>query len=404
MKKHSITISYLDLARLAIFVFILYSFWYYGVFGLSIPLLYGTPILATLFVIIDMSKNSRSIKTGFYSIVPLFVSYFVYSLFSGIIVCINLSSLLSSLITFFAYTTLCYDICYISKVDNSMRWIMKELMIVSLICAIQTIFKGVSVRGSYGTTVVVMGVNTNPNTLGVIMIIGIFTTLYLSKNKGLFFPLLIVFSELYVIVLTASRKALIAVILILLLWVFEMLLSKDKEIKIYRKVLGLLFLLLGVIISLYYLRTFYLDSSLYIRLLNFDSGLSDRTDLLNKAFALWKTSPIFGIGFDQVKLYIGLYSHSTYYELLACSGVFGIITWLFFFIPFLKEIFVVIIKWRKTSISYQLFILLFMFLIELFLGLGQIWFYDFEHMVVLCVIIGSFQFVYNNNENCHVTI
>ncbi len=393
LNKMPKSISYLDIAKFAILVFVIYSFWYFGIFGASIPLLYGAPIIATLFVLFDMSKNKRSYKLGFYSIVPLFFVYCLYSFISGLIVHYDFSYLVSSLTRFSAYTVLFYDICYISKVDNSMNWIIKILSFVSLVCSLYTIFRGISVRGSYGTQVIVMGEHTNTNTLGVIMVIGMFTTLYIRKNKGLLITLLVLFSELYVIVLSASRKALIAGLILLVLWEIELLVNSDKEIKMKFRIFGLLVLFIGVFVTIIYLRYYYYDSSLYVRMLNFESGVKDRTDLIQKSVQLWKTSPFVGIGFDQVRKYIGLYSHNTYVELLACSGLLGVSIWSVFFVIMLKRIFVVLNNYRKTNVSYQLFFLFIMLLIELFLGMGQIWFYDFEHMVILCVIFGSFRLV-----------
>ena len=53
----------------------------------------------------------------------------------------------------------------------------------------------------------------------------------------------------------------------------------------------------------------------------------------------------------------------------------------------------------RSFSTYHYVILNLMFLIELFLGLGQIWFYDMPHLLVLIFVFGYSRFIQGNINN-----
>ena len=133
-----------------------------------------------------------------------------------------------------------------------------------------------------------------------------------------------------------------------------------------------------------------------------NSGLNDRTLLYKRAFELWLKSPIIGIAYDQFKVLSGynMYSHSTFAEILACTGVLGIAIWAYYIARLLFSLRLKHINCKDRSFStYHYVILNLMFLIELFLGLGQIWFYDMPHLLVLIFVFGYSRFIQGNINN-----
>ena len=164
--------------------------------------------------------------------------------------------------------------------------------------------------------------------------------------------------------------------------------SKIKG-KITKKKLTIyLTIIISACLAYFYVINNYINSSSFIRLqkLFSDGGTSVRLELYRLAIEYWKTSPLFGIGLDQYKILCpyGFFSHSTYAELLSCTGIFGIT--IFFFpiisliLKLLKDFYI------KKKISYTSKIVLLMILIELFIGVGQVFTFSFEHLLILFCI------------------
>ena len=139
---------------------------------------------------------------------------------------------------------------------------------------------------------------------------------------------------LYVIILSGSRKCLISAIILVLLWMFVNNYVQLKEGFTTRGLCQLIFCLLFFAIGIYIARNYFSLTTIFERFStdNMNSGLNDRTLLYKRAFELWLKSPIIGIAYDQFKVLSGynMYSHSTFAEILACTGVLGIAIWAYY--------------------------------------------------------------------------
>jgi len=93
---------------------------------------------------------------------------------------------------------------------------------------------------------------------------------------------------------------------------------------------------------------------------------------------------LFGIGFNQFRARssFGTYSHATYAEILAGGGISGCVI---FFYPVIQTGLALVKKIRKNS-SYQIRMLLTLFLVEMFLGTATIFVYSFGHLIIWSIL------------------
>ena len=381
------------LSKLFVSIFVLYVFWFKEVFGNYPVILYGSVIAATVLVLLDIISGEKKLKL--YSFVTMLFIYGIYSFVSGLFVARDMSWFFSIIITYFAFSVVCFDICYISDRTSSTEWILNLLLITCSICAVQTIFFGTE----YRTEVIVrtMSSTNNPNALGFIMILGIFSLISRKKYVGnnLLIKALILLVFVYVIVLTGSRKTLICALILVAFWVITLLKTEKGFSNRKLSIIAAIFVIGGI--GVYYGLTQFVNSSSYARMLIIESGVSTRTQLYKDAVEFWKTSPIIGIGFGQYKIWspYKLYSHSSYAEILCCTGIIGILIFFGYMIKCLVALMKKIIR-RNEDCYYDYFMCFIMFVIELILGVGQIYIYDFPHLLILSYL--SMSIIYIRRE------
>ena len=323
------------------------------------------------------------------SIIKMYIIFGINALITGLFVASDYSHLLSSLITYFSFALVCFECWYITYRTGSMNWIFRTIKLVALLCSVYTIIWGVDYYN--GIYVITMSSHNNPNTLGIVMVFGIFSLLYnLEKfNKNIVFNLFILIMFLYTTVLTGSRKSLIACIALIAFWLTIYIFDLKNQNNPLKSLIIVLLLMIGGFIVVYYLNNYFAETASFKRLLSlFSEGGSDtRKNLYALAFEYWKMSPVFGIGFNHYRLFspVSTYSHSTYAEILSCTGIIGT---LIFFLPLIKQNFIIIKQLFNNfgKEKYLIKICLLMCIIEFFLGFGQIFIYGFSHMLILFCI------------------
>lgn len=378
------------LSKLSIIIYLIYYMWYQEIWGASTIILYTTSFLSILFVLFDIISTKKAPVKEINSLIKMYFFFGAYAFLTGLFVCIDRNIFLNSCFRFFSFIFLLYSIWYVCYKSKSINWLINTIFISSLMCAFTALFFG---KG-YQVEVLVktMSPINNPNTLGLTMIMGIFTIVLNLKKKQKYFIInyLLLILFLLVIVRCGSRKSLFAGIALIALGIIDFLSSNAKiKGKITKKKL---IIYLTVIVSFcfayFYVINNYVNSSSFIRLQKFfsDGGTSVRLELYSLAIEYWKTSPLFGIGLDQYKILCpyGFFSHSTYAELLSCTGIFGVII---FFLPIISLI-IKLLKsiYVKKNISYTSKIVLLMIFIELFIGVGQVFTFSFEHLLILFCI------------------
>ena len=385
-------------SKFFIVLFLIYELWYKEAYGNISTILYGTVILATVFVALDFFAK-RTLKMNSF-IIMLFV-FGITSFVTGMFVSKDFSWFISSMITYFAFVIVCFDISYVISTENKREWLMDTFVIVSLICSFQTIFMGVD----YKTEVIVrtMILDNNPNTLGFTMILGIFALIYkkerTSKHLLLYIAMLLLF--LFVIVLTGSRKSLLCAMILLIIWTISIL--RTERGFSYKKIVLISGIFIAVLAAVYYVMNYYIYSSSYERLLmvtKSGGATSTRMKMFLDGISFWESSPIIGIGFGQYQILSPFhkYSHNSYAEILSCTGAIG---FLIFFVPIFNLLRKIWKKARnkKEPHRYDYVMCTAMLLVELILGIGQIYIYDIGHLVILSYIAMSLTIIeFENNK------
>lgn len=380
---------FVKMCKLFVGIFLLYSTWYSQVWGANQLILYLSVGVSIVFMMLDAVLVLKRLNIGKINpIVKMYIIFGAYAILTGIVVSVDKGELLSSAFTYISFTMVAFEVWYISFRTKNSKWILDYIYALALLCAVTTIFFG----QDYLTEVVVttMSEYNNPNTLGVLMFVGIFTVVFQKETLEKHFILKYssIFIFLYVILLSGSRKAFFAGIGLFLLWVVEYLKEKKKEKTTLKTVIIIAIIILSIIGALGYMLNVYVGMSGFERLLLLfeEDGTSERIHLMRYAVQYWKQSPIFGIGLDQFKILNPreYYSHSTYAEILSCTGIMGC---LLFFMPLLKLLIVSMKKaLRKSDSGYKMRICLLMLCMELFLGIVQIFIYSITHLIVLLFI------------------
>ena len=384
------TSNALRLEQIIVAIFFFYILWYKEIWGDKQIVLYGIVLLLTGCVVTRMLYDGYLSVQGMPSLLKMFIVYFLYS-FLGILVAKNISTLISSIITYGCFITVCFDCWYISFRKQDNRWLYRILKLVALVCAVQTVFFGQPYFN--GIEVITMSPTNNPNTLGFVLVIGILSfaiDMNLEKKSTFFFTMAADILMLYGIVLTGSRKCLLASVPIMLYWLFYYVKTMRKERRQKELLIAIILITIAAFGCVKYISRDFQNSAVFERmtLLFSEGGTDTRESLYRDAWEYFKTSPIIGIGFNQYRQWSphGYYSHSSYAEILSCGGIIGV---LIFFLPLLKCLYICITQSLKKGAperTYHMRMVSLALLCELFLGLGQIYIYDMLHMLVLTLI------------------
>ncbi len=378
------------IAKLSIYVFLFYTMWFIFAYGEKAIILYASAVLATGCMAVDLMLSHKNIYEMFPWGVSVNLAMCFYSMATGFWIAKNQDVLFSSLKTYVAFTMVCIAICYVTKEEGGIDWLLNVLIVV---CIVESIY--VLTRGYYWPTYgYTLSPNHNPNTLGVDLDIGLFCLAYKSKKsvKGVIGYLAIAVLFLFVIIGCGSRKSVIAGGILCVLWLYPLFLRFWNNGGQFARTL--LFLGVAVVLygAVYYMGNVYIGSDSYKRMLQlgdskeFSSG--NRKLMYRYALDYFKGSPFFGIGLDQFSVLspFHTYSHSTYAEAIASWGAVGS---LIYFIPlFGAGLSALRVSFGKND-SYVPRVILAFWIMELFLGVGQIWFYEINHLVAWTIIFLS---------------
>lgn len=392
----SFQIRWLSISKFILFVFLLYMNWIKEIWG-DIPIiLYGSVIVLTLSLLLHQDEGEKYIDleciTDYYIVLLMFG---FYCLISGIIVCVNRYLFISSMVTYFSYLVVFYDICLIAKRDKGWGWLLNTVLLVALICCVYALLFGVTIHNS-GAEALTLSTINNPHILALVYLIGIFG-LMANRETGfhnIAFKLFVMLLLCYGILRTGSRKSLLAMLLFLAVWFIAIMSISNVLLPIRTKVVFYLCILISIIFVFLYIQRFYIGSDQFERLMRFfsyesDHSSEDRIQMYKLSWDLWKAHPIFGVGFNQYQLYSwrGDYSHSTYAEVLACTGIIGTVI---LFVPILYYFCNVIKLTFSAPRGYRYYYEMCIagFLMVFFLGSGQVWMYGLSHELFFFCIFG----------------
>lgn len=350
---------------------------------------------ALLFSILHMLSKKSSINKGFSVEIVWWIIFAIESFLVGIIIAFDQSVLISSLLTYVQFLILTILLIYICNYEKSIGFVLSIGKWTAIFCAIHTAFWG-ELSGWGGR--IAMTENTNTNTLGIIMVFGMFCILYelnLKKNWSFLLNFLLLSLFAYVTFLTGSRKSFLAICLLLGFWSMFSLKYKFKDISILKKVTLVFFGLFITTYLAYFLIPQLNDSVMFSRLQNLvENGNDTRENMYNVAWQLFNNNKLFGVGFDQYKVVSGFgkYSHSTYAEALSTFGIIGSIL---YFIPYIM----ILIKYTKlffikkvnTDTKSGIRLLFGIYITYLFLGVGIVHYYNPTSYLVFAALISFYK-------------
>lgn len=385
----------MPLAKLAIIILFLNYYCFALIRGSLIPkcsiICYGIMALSWL---VDY-YNHR----GYGVAMPREISYWImFAVFSLMTIPVAYSSsvTMATVLEYIQRLFLTYVIIYIALREESVRFPLTALSVVCLGAAVAILPNLASISGRVD---IESGFKVSVNDIGSLTVFGLFAVQYFGETKRIssfIKPIIKIGCMLIVIVLmfiSGSRKAFYAsVILMGLLLTYGR--SKEKEINV-NTILAVLF---GGFIVFFIVNTYLLDAmyetSLFMRLFGRKAeaaAISDgsRVKLYQYAFQEFMANPLFGLGLGGFAVKYGGYTHSTYAEPIACSGVLSIL----YFVPFIR---IMLKQLRLIKYSYiipedntwhrQLFALYVAFL---FVGVGIPYIYKDLPCIVLALMISS---------------
>lgn len=375
----------LKITKISATALIFYILFYLQVWGDNHIILYGTAIITAISMLahcfqqgyMDLSKVPFGIWNNLIMV--------VYSLITGFFVAYNYDAVISSCVTYAAFSIVCVATCYASSVEGSFEWVLKVLIALAVVCAVYALFQGAYWIG-YGRT---LSMTNNPHTFAAVMNLGVFSVAFIRRNKESTFSLisaLLILFFLYSIIECGSRKYLIASLFLVFLWIYasfkDQWIKSNNQQKVIWFFLGATFLLLSV----YLFRRIYSQSDLNLRMQETDDmGNKNRIKMYLEAWNIFLEHPIFGGGYDQYKYLSGTggYSHSTYAEAIADFGFVGCVL---YFSPIFYTSYQIMKRTLSTERNYASLLLAAMCISELFLGVGTIFFMEFFHFLAWTIL------------------
>jgi len=385
----------IKVSKLFFAAILIYYGWFQAVF-FQIPLV--LPILGAVmigFILLNALLTCTDLTKLITFELAVWILFAVTSLVFGYFVAESIGFLVSEVYNLFEYLMLIYVIIYIADKDGNLDFFIKTFIIFALICALTAVFAGVE----YEPGRISMGLTDNPNGLGVNMAIGVCCVLYKVEFKKFLYSVAALGSILlfiYVILLTGSRKSFLGILLVFAYWLVFVAIKDIEGLSFAQKFKG--FVLIGAAGAAAYstLYVFFSGSVLLARLITlFQSGSDTRTDMYDAAFRLFRESPLVGVGYNNFRAVAGFgtYSHSTYAEAIACTGIIGSFL---YFLPYVTMFF----HYVKMAFSRnagnllikQERVMLGLFGLMVFLGIGIIHFYELTSSIAFGMIF-AFHFV-----------
>lgn len=338
----------------------------------------------------------------------IFFVFYAVTFFTGFIGSFRnfgVSAHINSWIGCFLYFLIVPSIMYIVVTKGDILAFSKWYCIFALICALTLIVNPIRSNESLSVNDIryTIGKALNVNMLGQYFTFGCWCTLLLVTLKPKF-RLLGVASVgilLYAVEMTASRKNLIAILLIAGLWFLMVWFPENKKngIKII-----IISVLLAIVSYVVYTK-FFLGSTLSLRMgnlfVNESGNRNSRFDMYEKAFELFRLHPFTGWGFKGYSYFFysnsSAYSHATYAEVLACTGIIGCCLFFGMYIYSIRKVVKMI---RFTNKKHELIdenrilkMILILWFSILFMGLGVIYIYELICYIIFGILFSTIRYV-----------
>ncbi len=343
-------------------------------------------LLVGVFVLYQMFYTSKTFYLN-----SMLVGYFIFYLY-----CIlSLTWTIDTTYSFYTITRmamifvnllLLYNILKIFKVHEAVFTGFMIGMYVNIILATEMII----ISSPIYLKVRFIGTTVHPNIIGLLALFGILGSILLlqnAKNKvWIAINIVNILGSYYVIILTASRSALLIAGAIIFLYIFQLLLNPKS--RFYLIVFGAL----GVVVFLSYVDMAKLAEHVSFAMERIagifgtlqgqhaDGSTAERLSFLHIMIGVFKENPFFGTGLNTSRVFLhGFYSHNNYIELLGTLGLIGFFIYYSVYVHMLWKISLVKEFWTK----YYLFVFAAVIIIYDFAGVT---FYAKDVLLMLLVL------------------
>lgn len=309
--------------------------------------------------------------------------FIAITIFSSLLIATNKAASIDVMETFFDSLFLGYVIIRSVLRSGKVNIILYAWIASAVVLTTAIIFTGGTVIAGGRVTI---SEELNVNTLGIFMTFAVWAVLYFISNTRIsivnaIVSICLIAAFLYVIILTASKKSIVITVLLIAVWGLWCFRPILKRMSITQKLLITLGFAIVVFFIVREFSIFFNEASVLLlnRLENVKGSTVQRTALIRDALLVFLKNPGLGVGWNNYKYYsiYGMYSHCTYVEILACTGMIGAVLGTVMSVVSLKGLFLYI-KFNKYSAN---------------LGLKNVW------MVVLLIVLlidGATQIIFYN--------
>ena len=401
-----IKINFLQLVKLCFFAMLLYSSFLMELLEIRIAnMTLALGVLTTVAMLVDMAViyfNPLEVITHDVKRILLFT---VCCAISALIVATYPKSSINGIVQLMQCLLLMVIAIYICIREGSLKFCSRTIVIVMAAAVIYTLLNAESLNERLA-----LSEDGNANVFGHNAVLGLCLTPLLFENKTfvkriLQFALTILFAT--GVVFSASRMSFITLIGYC---AFYLIIISPRSTKTSQFSRGVRFLgVLGVAIAAMGLIVPFLENTLIAERMEdlfavLDTGEGDgmgRLYLYEEAWRSFLKAPLFGVGYANfAPLHGGVYTHSTYAEILSCTGLVGSLLFLSYYLYIFR-----MLKWgiqldnkAQTETNHCL---LMVFIVLLLLGVGEILIYKIKYFVVYGILAAQF---YMNKKQARVLL
>lgn len=384
---------YLQLTKLSYSSMLLYSVFILPVLEVQISnmtLILG--MLTVVFMVFDLSNTRFNIMKLLTIEVKVFILFILYCISATLVFASYKSNSISSIFQLLLNIILMIVTIYIILRDKNIKFCVITVVLIMSCMSCYAIFNSTdsSVR-------LALTESSNSNEFAHNALCGLLLIPLLYKRKSRMSNMVLVIISLVLIVsivFSGSRMTLICLILYTFCFFGKILPNMiSYESKSNKKIMTLLIMVIVVFIIVNYIPVLR-NTLIYERMISlidvFKTQEGDgvgRWILYEKAWEFFKINPLFGIGYgNYAAYYYGIYSHSTYAEMLSCTGILGTLILSSLCIVLHKEYKKILrfdnINILESNVMYSIMIVLFV------LSIGEILMYKIIYFIIIGILIG----------------
>lgn len=319
----------IDISKLALYGIFLNYYCYYILVGRFIPM--GTYLFLAVAVIgVVATISEEPMKFGFD--IKCWILYFIFSAIT-VVVAYSSAYAIDGLIKFLQRLVVIILITYICQYEKSIIFAIRLLAVTAITCTISSLMM---MNDFTQKLTMASGADVSTNDIGSIMAFGCFAVLFAfgtGENNKLYktaFKLIYIAGAFTVIAVAGSRKSVFA---ILIMFAVMFVLCWNDYITRMTNLQFVGILIVGVIAIYWVMNSFlpsFEDTNLYVRMYGRGAERTAQSDagrmnLYNTAINDFFNNFFLGLGFNNYTYIHHNYTHSTYVEPLACSGIFGLL-------------------------------------------------------------------------------